>query len=114
MIVAQDNPEYGFLFDGDGSSYYQYLLYSGLSAEAPPQQDPQQAHAQQQQPPQQQDGTAPQQHQQQQQQQQHPHQQQYPGYEQHQVRQGVSAPDYCSKFKGPTQVPCVSSTSLAR
>lgn len=76
-LTVQDNPEYGFLFEGDGSAYYRYSLYCGLSASAAaahPVGHPQ-PHEQQQAPPQQ-EGAA-----QHQQQPQHP---QFPGYDQQQ------------------------------
>ena len=39
--VPQDNPEYGFLADGEGSAFYHHTLFSALSAMAA-QQQPQQ------------------------------------------------------------------------
>ncbi len=34
LLMPQDNPEYGFLFDGEGSAFYKWSLYSTLSAAA--------------------------------------------------------------------------------
>jgi len=48
LLHAQDNPEYGFLADGEGSAFYQYTLFSALSALAAQQH---QQHQYQQQPP---------------------------------------------------------------
>jgi hypothetical protein len=74
VLLLQDNAEYGFLFDGEGSAFYRHALYSGLSAGAAPQpaasqmQAPPPVSQQQQQP----DSMA---------QQQQNNQQQYAGYD---------------------------------
>ena len=83
----QDNPEYGFLFDGEGAPYYRYTLFAALAAAATNVQPQQQALQQPQAPQQPQQYQPPadpvaQQQAYQQQQQGHYQQQQWPSQKQ--------------------------------